>query len=212
MHTANPPFIILAGLTLFAYLLGSIAWGVVLTRLFSSTDIKKEGSGNIGATNVGRVAGPVLGLLTLAGDILKGAVPVYLALKLSGHFQSVNDLFPALVGLAAFGGHLYPVYTGFKSGGKGVATAGGCYVVLAPLACLSALGAFIVLVFASRRVSAGSLAAAAVLPIAAWIFTHSREITACAAVMTVFIFIRHSDNIKRLLSGTEPIFKAKPKS
>jgi acyl phosphate:glycerol-3-phosphate acyltransferase len=212
MNSGNPPFIVLAALTLFAYLLGSIPWGVVLTRLFTSTDIRREGSGNIGATNVGRVAGPALGLLTLAGDVLKGAVPVYLALKLSGHYQSVNDLFAALVGLAAFGGHLYPVYTRFKSGGKGVATAAGCYAVLAPLACLSALASFVVLVVASRRVSAGSLAAAVVLPIAAWIFTRSWEITGCAAVMTVFIFIRHTDNIKRLLSGTEPSFRSKPRS
>jgi glycerol-3-phosphate acyltransferase PlsY len=205
-------FIIIAGLTLFAYLLGSIPWGIIWTRLFTSADIKKEGSGNIGATNVSRVAGPALGLLTLACDFFKGAIPVYLAVNLAGHYQSVTDFFPAIVGLAAFGGHLYPVYSGFKSGGKGVATAAGCYVVLAPLACLSALAVFIILVFTSRRVSAGSLAAALVLPIATWFFTHSWEITACAAVMTVFIFIRHLDNIKRLLSGTEPTFKNKPKS
>jgi glycerol-3-phosphate acyltransferase PlsY len=197
---------ILAGLTLFAYLLGSIPWGVVWTRMFTSADIKKEGSGNIGATNVSRVAGPGLGLLTLAGDFFKGAFPVYLAVNLAGHHQSVTDFLPAIVALAAFGGHLYPVYSGFKSGGKGVATAAGCYAVLAPMACLSALAVFMALVFASRRVSAGSLAAALVLPVAAWIFTHSWEITACAAVMTVFIFMRHTDNIKRLLSGTEPRF------
>ena len=206
MKFGDQLYIIMAGLTLFAYLLGSIAWGLVWTRLFTATDLKKEGSGNIGATNVSRVAGPGLGLLTLAGDFLKGAVPVYLAVSLAGHYQSATDVLPAIVSLAAFGGHLYPVYSGFKSGGKGVATAAGCFVVLAPLACLSALAVFMVLVFASRRVSAGSLAAALVLPIAAWIFTHSWELTACAAVMTVFIFIRHADNIKRLLSGTEPAF------
>ena len=206
MKFGDQLYIIMAGLTLFAYLLGSVAWGLVWTRLFTSTDLKKEGSGNIGATNVSRVAGPGLGLLTLAGDFLKGAVPVYLAVSLAGHYQSAADVLPAIVGLAAFGGHLYPVYSGFKSGGKGVATAAGCFVVLAPLACLSALAVFMVLVFASRRVSAGSLAAALVLPIAAWIFTHSWELVTCAAVMTVFIFIRHADNIKRLLSGTEPAF------
>ena len=212
MQSGDQLLILSAGLIVLAYLLGSIAWGAILTRLFSSADITKEGSGNIGATNVSRVAGPVPGLLTLAGDFLKGAVPVYLAVILAGHFQSAADTLPAIVGLAAFGGHLYPVYTGFKNGGKGVATAAGCFIVLAPLACLCALAVFVVSVFASRRVSAGSLAGSLALPIAAWLFTHSWEVTACAAIMTVFIFIRHSENIKRLLSGTEPAFRGGPKS
>jgi len=212
VNSAEQAFIILAGLPLFAYLLGSISWGVVLTRLFTSADIKKEGSGNIGATNVSRVAGPALGLLTLAGDILKGAVPVFIALKTAGPYQGVNDILPAIVGLAAFGGHLYPLYMKFKGGGKGVATAAGCYVVLAPPACLGALAAFFALLLVTRRVSAASLAASVVLPIASWIFTHSWEITACAAIMTVLIFIRHTDNIRRLLSGTEPAFSVKSKS
>jgi glycerol-3-phosphate acyltransferase PlsY len=203
----DQPLIIFAGLPLFAYLLGSIAWGVVWTRLFSSADITKEGSENIGATNVSRVAGPALGLLTLACDFFKGAVPVYLAVILAGHDQNAADILPAIVGLAAFGGHLYPVYSGLKNGGKGVATAAGCFLVLAPTACLSALVVFVALVFVSRRVSAGSLAAALALPIAAWIVTRSWEISACAAIMTVFIFIRHTDNVKRLLNGTEPAFK-----
>lgn len=204
--------IILWGLPLFAFLLGSIPWGVVLTRLFTSADIRQQGSGNIGATNVSRVAGPTMGLLTFAGDILKGAVPVYLALKLTGQNQGVNDFFIAIVGLSAFFGHIYPLFTKFKSGGKGVATTAGCFVVLAPLACLAALSAFIFFLIASRRVSAGSLAAAVVLPIAGWYSTHSWEITTGAAIMSVFIFIRHRDNIKRLLSGTEPTYKDKQKT
>jgi len=204
--------IILWGLPTFAFLLGSIPWGVVLTRLFTSADIRQQGSGNIGATNVSRVAGPTMGLLTFAGDILKGAVPVYLALKLAGQNQGVNDFFIAIVGLSAFFGHLYPLFMKFKSGGKGVATTAGCFVVLAPLACLAALSAFIFFLIASRRVSAGSLAAAVVLPIAGWYSTHSWEITTGAAIMSVFIFIRHRDNIKRLLSGTEPTYKDKQKT
>ena len=209
MKFGDQLFIITAGLILLAYLLGSISWGLILTRLFASTDITKAGSGNIGATNVSRVAGPALGLLTLAGDFLKGAVPVYLAVMFAGHSQSSADIVPSIVGLAAFGGHLYPFYTGFKNGGKGVATAAGCFAVLSAPACLSALVVFVVLVVASRRVSAGSLAAALTLPIAAWIFANSWEITACAAVMAVFIFTRHTDNVKRLLNGTEPAFRNK---
>ena len=209
MNTGNQHIIVLWGLPLFAYLLGSIPWGVVLTRLFTSADIRQQGSGNIGATNVSRVAGPALGLLTFTGDILKGAIPVYLALKLAGQYQGVNDFFLTIVCLAAFFGHLYPLFLKFKGGGKGVATAAGCFVMLAPLACLAALSAFIAFLLLSRRVSAGSLASAVVLPIAGWFSTHSWEITAGAAIMSVFIIIRHADNIKRLLAGTEPKFKEK---
>jgi glycerol-3-phosphate acyltransferase PlsY len=197
------------GLPIFAYLLGSIPWGLVLTRLCSSADIKRQGSGNIGATNVSRVAGPTLGLLTFTGDVLKGAVPVYLALRFALQNQGVNDLFLSVVSLAAFFGHLYPLFMKFKSGGKGVATTAGCLVILAPLACLMALSAFIIFLLLSRRVSAGSLAAGIVLPIAVWFATNSWGITGAAATMSVFIFMRHTENIKRLISGTEPTFKDK---
>jgi glycerol-3-phosphate acyltransferase PlsY len=207
MNSGDQPIIVLGLFPLFGYLLGSIPWGVLLTGLFTSADIRQQGSGNIGATNVSRVAGPALGLLTFAGDILKGVIPVYLALKFAGKYQGVNDLLLSIVGLAAFFGHLYPLFLKFKSGGKGVATTAGCMVVLAPLACLGSLAAFIVCLLLSRRVSAGSLAAAAVLPIGGWFFTHSPEITVSAALMSVFIFIRHTDNIKRLLTGSEPSFR-----
>ena len=209
MNTGVQHTIFLWGLPIFAYLLGSIPWGIVLTRLCSSADIKRQGSGNIGATNVSRVAGPALGLLTFTGDVLKGAVPVYLALRFALQNQGVNDLFLSVVSLAAFFGHLYPLFMKFKSGGKGVATTAGCFVILAPLACLMALSAFIIFLLLSRRVSAGSLAAGIVLPIAVWFVTNSWEITGAAATMSVFIFMRHTENIKRLISGTEPKFKEK---
>jgi len=212
VNTGVQHTIFLWGLPIFAYLLGSIPWGIVLTRLCSSADIKRQGSGNIGATNVSRVAGPTLGLLTFTGDVLKGAVPVYLALRFALQNQGVNDLFLSVVGLAAFFGHLYPLFMKFKSGGKGVATTAGCFVILAPLACLMALSAFIIFLLLSRCVSAGSLAAGIVLPIAVWFATNSWEITGAAATMSVFIFMRHTENIKRLISGTEPKFKEKQKS
>ena len=206
MNTANQTNMIIWAFPLIAYLLGSIPWGVIYTRLFTAADIRQEGSGNIGATNVSRVAGSTLGLLTFAGDIFKGAVPVYLAVKLTGHYQGNDDMFLAIVAMAAFFGHLFPLFTMFKGGGKGVATTAGCFIVLAPLACLAALAAFIVLLLWSRRVSAGSLAAAALLPIVTWFTTLSWELTAGAAIISVFIFIRHIDNIKRLVAGTEPKF------
>ena len=109
--------------------------------------------------------------------------------------------------MAAFFGHLFPLFTKFKGGGKGVATTAGCFIVLAPMACLASMAAFIVLLLWSRRVSAGSLAAAAVLPVTAWLFTDSWQIAAGAAIMSVFIFIRHRDNIRRFAAGTEPKFR-----
>jgi glycerol-3-phosphate acyltransferase PlsY len=179
---------------------------VVLTRCFSSVDVRRQGSGNIGATNVSRLAGSTLGLLTFAGDVLKGAVPVYLALVFSWKSPLLNDYLPPVVALASFFGHLFPLFMKFKNGGKGVATCAGSFAVLDPWACLAALLAFILLLVIGRRVSLSSLAAAAVLPAAVWFNLHSVQIAAGALIMSVLIFIRHTDNIKRLISGTEPKF------
>lgn len=190
-----------------AYFLGSIPWGLVFTRWFTSVDIRNRGSGNIGATNVSRVAGSTLGILTFAGDILKGAIPVFVAVMIYDPLERWVDFYLSSVALAAFWGHLYPVFTKFKAGGKGVATTAGCFVVLAPLACLIALGAFVLVLIVSRYVSAGSLAAAIVLPMAVWFSVHSIPLTGCAVLMTVFILLRHRQNIKRLMAGTEPQFR-----
>ncbi|MFC1828160.1 glycerol-3-phosphate 1-O-acyltransferase PlsY [Thermodesulfobacteriota bacterium] len=192
------------GLPVFAYLLGSVPWGLVLTRAFTSVDIRQNGSGNIGATNVRRLAGNTLGALTLAGDIVKGALPVWLAVKITAPGNPWSDIYISLVALAAFSGHLYPVYTKFRQGGKGVATAAGCFLAISPIACIVAVLFFILFVCWFNRVSAGSLAASAVLPIAVWKATQSEILAGCAAVTAVFIYIRHRENIKRLLSGTEP--------
>jgi glycerol-3-phosphate acyltransferase PlsY len=192
-------------LPFFAYLLGSIPWGLVLTRMFTSIDIRRQGSGNIGATNVRRLAGPVLGALTLVGDALKGAIPVWLALTLTGPGGDVrSESYIAVVAFCAFAGHLYPVYLKFKDGGKGVATAAGCFFIISPAAGIIVILVFIMFVCWLDRISAGSLAAAAVLPIAVWEASHSGIFTVCAVAITIFIYIRHKDNIKRLLSGTEP--------
>jgi len=191
-------------LPFFAYLLGSIPWGLVLTRLFTSINIRQEGSGNIGATNVGRVAGTKLGILTLSGDILKGAVPVWLAISLTDSNGFWASFYISLVAFAAFMGHLYPIYMKFKNGGKGVATAAGCFAVISPTASGVVILVFILFVCGFNRVSAASLAAAAVLPVAVWKATGSGVLTGCAAATAVFIGFRHKENIKRLLSGTEP--------
>ncbi len=106
-------------------------------------------------------------------------------------------------------GHLFPVYLKFRDGGKGVATAAGCFAVVSPGAVLAAVVVFIAMLSMARRVSVGSLSAAAVLPLAVWIATDSAILTATAAIAALFIFIRHGDNLKRLVAGKEPEFTLK---
>jgi glycerol-3-phosphate acyltransferase PlsY len=192
-------------LPLFAYLLGSIPWGIVLTRMFTSADIRREGSGNIGATNVLRIAGPTLGALTLVGDMLKGGIPVWIAGVLTTPNSFWGEIYISLVALAAFSGHLYPVFMRFKKGGKGVATAAGCFAVISPVAFMVAILVFIMFVCWLNMVSVASLAAAAVLPVAVWKATGSGVLTGCAVVTAILIYFRHTENIKRLLKGTEPV-------
>jgi acyl phosphate:glycerol-3-phosphate acyltransferase len=194
----------LAGLITGAYLLGSVPFGLILAKRFASVDIRTEGSGNIGATNVRRVAGTKLGALTLAGDLLKGVIPVYLAGIITG-CETINiEIYISAAALAAFFGHLYPVFLKFKGGGKGVTTAAGAFLVIAPWAFLAAVTVFAAVVYSYRRVSAGSLAASIVLPVAVRFTGCPVQYAYCAVIISVFIFIRHRENINRLLSGTEP--------
>lgn len=203
----------IAGLTIFliitvaAYLAGSVPVGAILTRRVSSEDIREKGSGNIGATNVSRVLGKTFGLLTLALDLLKGATPVAVALVID---HADPAWLTAIAGVAAVCGHLYPVYTRFKGGGKGVSTACGVFIVAAPWACLIALFVFIVVVRLSARVSAGSLAATAIMPFGVWLLYGVGPVpdpmTLSAIIISLLIINRHRENIKRLLNGTEPRF------
>ena len=198
--------LILFGLSVFAYLLGSIPFGLILTKRFASIDIRQKGSKNIGAANVRRVAGTMPAAFTLAGDLLKGALPVCLVIyAMAGADKLTGEIYLSIVALSAFLGHLYPVYMKFKGGGKGVATAAGCFIIISPIACFVAMLTFILFIFLSRRVSAGSLSGAVVLPVAVWLTSHSIPLTACAIITAIFIFFRHKDNIKRLLYGTEPL-------
>jgi len=196
-------YLIYPGLMLLAYLLGAIPWGLVLTRLFTSHDLRQKGSGNIGATNVRRVAGVRLGALTLAADVLKGALPVYVATIVPDNGGLWGDTLAMQVALCAFFGHLYPVFLRFKNGGKGVATAAGCLMVLSPAALAGCLLTFIMVVGLTRYVSAGSIAAALVLPVAIFMTTRSWPMTGFAAVICVMVILRHRENIKRLWAGTE---------
>jgi acyl phosphate:glycerol-3-phosphate acyltransferase len=202
--------ILSCGLILIAYLLGSIPWGLVLTRWVAAEDIRSKGSGNIGATNAARVAGKSIGAMTLVLDMLKGGLPVYLAKVFIDRTPCAwwGDVLVAVVALSAFSGHLYPVFLKFKTGGKGVATALGCFLAIAPGACVSAMVVFCFIVWRFHYVSAGSLVASATLPVFTALSGNSPWLTFAAAVIAIFIFIRHAANIKRLRKGTEPVFGA----
>jgi glycerol-3-phosphate acyltransferase PlsY len=197
-------FIILSGIVLFAYLLGSIPFGLILVKLFKSKDIREIGSGNIGATNVRRAAGWGLAVVTLACDVLKGAIPVYIASHLAGADMACNDIWISLTALSAFCGHLFPAYLKFKTGGKGVATAAGCFAVLSWPALVITLLVFVCAAGLSKRVSMGSLAAAAVLPVGVMWAQRSMVLTGCALAISALVLYRHRENIQRLMTGTEP--------
>lgn len=186
-----------------AYLIGAIPTGVVLTRMFGATDIRNSGSGNIGATNVYRVAGKKLGILTLLGDALKGAIPVLIAMKL----LALGEAQVGAVAAAAFIGHCYPVYLGFK-GGKGVATALGIFLVLSPLAVLGAFVIFALLLWKWRYVSLGSITAAAAIPFLVYLTGGNLSLIATTLFISLVVIIRHHQNIQRLLNGSENRFKA----
>lgn len=188
---------------LAAYLIGAIPTGVLLTRLSGAADIRSAGSGNIGATNVYRVAGKKLGLLTLIGDALKGLLPVLAAQS----WLSLETSGVALVAVAAFIGHCYPVYLGFK-GGKGVATALGIFLVLSPLAVLLAVGVFALLFWKWRYVSLGSISAAALTPLLVLLLEKNAALVLASLAIGGLIIVRHRANIERLLQGTENRFGA----
>ena len=194
------------GIAVLAYLLGSIPCGLVLTRAFAGTDVRRSGSGNIGATNVARVAGAWLGLATLTADALKGWLPVYLARSFAAPAAGA-ETWATAAALLAFCGNLYPLYTGLRGGGKGVATGVGSFILLAPWAVVGVLAVFLVVFFIGRRVSAASLAAAAVLPPSVFLTGHAGVVCAGAVIIAVFIFLRHAENIRRLYAGTEPEFR-----
>jgi glycerol-3-phosphate acyltransferase PlsY len=189
-------------LTLCAYLLGSVPTGLLLARAFGGVDIRTKGSGNIGATNVYRTLGRTVGILTLAGDCLKGMIPVLAAKALE-----LPDIWIAAVGVAAFFGHIFPVFLGFK-GGKGVATALGVFLAASPLAVLAALGVFIIVLVLWRFVSLASITAAAFMPALTALIDKKPMIVGMSMCIAAIVILKHRDNIKRLRNGTENKFKA----
>jgi len=186
-------YLFLAG----AYLLGSVPTGYILYRIKEKKDIRGVGSTNIGATNVLRVSGWKLALPVALSDILKGAIPVYLALRL---FPDPWVAYAA--GFLAVLGHCFPVYIRFR-GGKGVATTVGAYAVLAHLPLLCAIAIWVTVVAVTRFVSLGSLTAFFSLPFLILIFGEPTGLILLSAAMFGLIAHRHRANIGRLLRGTE---------
>jgi glycerol-3-phosphate acyltransferase PlsY len=189
-------------LLLISFLLGAVPFGLVLSRYKSGVDLRTMGSGNIGATNVARTLGLKMGLMTLALDLAKGLAAVLAARLLFETADTLGLLLPSLAGLAAFLGHIFSPFLKFK-GGKGVATALGVCLGLTPWAVPPALAVFVIVVVAWGYVSAGSLSAAITVPPAAWLLGYPWYCWGTAALMVAVVFIRHRENIGRLLKGQE---------
>lgn len=194
------PDTLLALACLGAYLLGAVPFGLVLVRVFKRQDVRAQGSGNIGATNVTRVAGKALGAFTLALDAAKGAAPVLVAGALGwGRWEQ------ALLGACAFLGHCFPVYLRFL-GGKGIATGFGVILALSPPGAALAAGVFGVMFAVTRISSLSSLAGmGAVVAAAAWYGVEGRMWVLLGAMMGVVV-VKHLGNIRRLFRGAEHRF------
>lgn len=195
----------LISLCILSYILGSIPFALLVCLPFR-IDPRKEGSKNPGATNVARLLGKKWGLITFLGDATKGIVALVLAYLVKDHLPYPKELVFSLVAFFAVLGHLFSIFLGFK-GGKGVATTIGVFFVLAPKAMLTALVLFFVAVALTGFVSVGSLLTTLFLPIALFIFNYPIEYIFCATLLGVLIWIKHKDNLKRLLKGEEKSWK-----
>ena len=189
-----------------SYLLGSIPFGYLLVRIVRGEDVRKSGSGNIGATNVSRKS-PILGVLTLLLDAAKGAAAIVVSYLIVDRVAAGVPTYEQLAVAALFAivGHMFPVWLKFR-GGKGVATGLGAFALLAPKAVLVAVGIFVLVAVLFRYVSLGSIVAVAVFPLLVWFihqFGTSRTALSLVALASLLIIARHHENIRRLLAGTE---------
>ena len=190
-----PALLVVAG-----YVMGSMPWGLWLVRLFRGEDIRTQGSGNIGATNVWRVHGRRLGLPAVFLDTAKGFVPAFVATKLESHGIGV------LAGGAAMLGHYRPLFLRFRKGGKMVATAGGAFLGVAPIVGGIAAAVWLVVFGLTRYASVASVTSALSLPLWAWLIGYPWPVIAFAGVAAVGVLLLHRANLRRLLHGEEHRF------
>lgn len=210
---------------IFAYILGSISFAWIIAKVFKNIDIRKQGSGNPGATNVYRTISKPLGVVTLLCDVLKGFIPVYLvnpfwALDIDKGIVVVDSViyYTIIVALLVILGHVFSIFLDFK-GGKGVAVGLGAFLAINPVATLCSLAVFIVVVVLTKYVSLSSIIASITLPIGIYLFSshniiqsNSYEFLIFSIIVVLLVVIRHISNIKRLLNGTEnKIFGTKTK-
>lgn len=184
-------------LVVAAYLLGSLSSAVIVCRLAGLPDPRTEGSRNPGATNVLRIGGKRAAFFTLAGDMLKGLLPVLIA-----HQFGAAELTLGAVGLAAFLGHLYPVFFGFD-GGKGVATSLGVYIAYNWVLGLAVIATWLLVAGLFRYSSLAALSASLLAPVYAWLVVGAVPLVIATSVVCAFLFWRHRENLQRLLAGTE---------
>jgi len=195
-------WIVFAVLLIGAYLLGSIPFGVLISKKVARLDITKAGSGNIGATNVAREVGLKWGVITLLADVLKGFIPVVLAHYLLGSSIEMNEALKGMIGLTALLGHQFPVYSRFR-GGKGVATCLGVFLAISPISCLFSGVMFFILVALWRYISLGSILGALTMPVWLYLTGHSTFMILPSLVMSLLITFQHRGNIQRLIQGNE---------
>lgn len=193
MNTFITPSLILG-----AYLLGSLSSAIIICKLAGLPDPRSQGSGNPGATNVLRFGGKKLAALVLLGDILKGLLPALFAILAGLPSSSI-----AIVGLAAFAGHLYPVFFGFR-GGKGVATAVGVILALSWMTGLALIVTWLMISFLLRISSLAAICSAIAAPVYIWFLTMEPAYVATVGVMSLILIWRHRSNIRNLLRGEEP--------
>jgi glycerol-3-phosphate acyltransferase PlsY len=189
--------VLTAVLVVAGYLCGSMPWGYWLVRIFRHEDIRAQGSGNIGASNVWRLYGRYLGLPVVLLDTAKGFVPAFVATQVVGHGAGV------LAGAAAMAGHYRPLFMGFRKGGKMVATAGGAFFGVAPIVGGMATAVWILVFFTLRYPSLASMLSAVSLILWSWLFGYPWPVTVFAAIAAAGVIVLHRANVKRLLRGEE---------
>lgn len=194
-------YLLTAGGFLLGYVFGSIPCGLWLVQAFHGIDIRKYGSGNIGTTNVFRTVGPKTAAAVLAGDMLKGILVLHIISKFSA-----DPVIVAVTALGALLGHNYSLFLGFK-GGKGVATGLGLFLYMLPWGAAAGLCVWIIIVLITRYVSLGSVIAAIVAASAGWYLNYPAPFAVFGTLACLFVIIRHKDNIRRLLNGTESKIK-----